>query len=687
MPTLQSLGIGSGLEIDKIITAIVDAEKVPQTSALTKKQETFDTQISELGTVKSNLADLQSKVNALKLTSNFDKFTATSGNTGVFTAATSSLAEAGSYSVEVNQVASAQILATEAFSNINDAIGTGTLTLRFGTTDYNTGTNDYNNPFVANSTSLSTKTITVDSSNNTVSSMRDYINAGDYGVSASIINDGGGYRLMLTATSGAKNSLEITVDDDDSLDTDMTGLSRLAFNVTGSTNATNMLQTQAGADAALKINGLSITRESNTVSEAITGVTVTLSKADTGVNYNLSIARDSSAIEDQITALVDSFNTFGAHINDITKYDSTTGEKGILIGDITLRTLYSQVRSTLFSAQSGITGSVRALADMGILSNEKTGQLEVDEDQLSTAITSNISGVRALFASTGTTTDSLVKYVSNNSLSKAGTYAVNVTTLATKGTFTGTSVLPVFGSIDIDADNDNFAIRINGTTSNNITLTTGNYTSGSSLAAEIQKQINADDKLKAAGTSISVSYDSTNNRFVITSPTYGSTSTIAFTSVDTNSLAELGFDAINGTTGVNVAGTINGKTASGSGQFLVSSEGDSQGIKIGILGGATGARGTVTFSRGIADQLYTLAESYTKTEGLLAGKTDSLTASSEDIDSEFEKLDYRIETLQSQLLKQFTAMDTVVNQLNSLSSFLTNALAVLPLSPQTASAG
>jgi flagellar hook-associated protein 2 len=684
MPTLQSLGIGSGLEIDTIITAIVDAEKVPKTLALTQKQETFDTKISELGTVKNNLADLQSKVNALKLTSNFDKYTATSGSTSVFTASASSLAEPGNYKVQVNQVASEQILASTSFTNINDAIGTGTLTLRFGTTDYDTGTDDYNSPFDANSTSLSTKTITINSSNNTVSSLRDYINAGDYNLSASIINDGGGYRLVLTANSGEKNSVEISVDDADSTDTDMSGLSQLAFN--GS--ATNMLQTQAGADAELKINGLDITRESNTVSEAITGVTVTLNKADVGVNYNLTIARDSSTIEDQITALVDSFNTFAAHISDITKYDSSTGETGILIGDTTLRNLYSQVRSTLFSAQAESTGSVRALADMGILSNEKTGQLEVDEDKLATAISSNIEDVRALFASTGTGTDSLVKFVSNNSLSVAGTYAVNVTTIATKGTFTGTSVLPDFtmgGSIDIDADNNNFSIRINGTTSSSITLTAGNYTSGSTLAAEIQKQINADDNLKDAGTSIAVSYESASNRFVITSPTYGSTSTIAFLSVDTNSLAELGFDAIGGTNGVNVAGTINGKAATGSGQFLVSTEGDSIGIKVGILGGATGARGSVTFTRGIADQLYTLADSYTKTDGTLANKTDSLTDSSAAIDTEFEKLDYRIETLQAQLLKQFTAMDTVVNQLNSLSSFLTNALAVLPLSPTASS--
>ncbi len=684
MPTLQSLGIGSGLEIDKIITSIVNAEKVPQTSILTKKKETIDTKISELGTVKNNLADLQSKVNALKLTSNFDKYTATSGNTSVFTASASSLAETGSYSVQVNQVANTQILASETFSNINDAIGTGTLTLRFGTTDYNTGTNNYNSAFQANSTSLSTKTITIDSSNNTVSSMRDYINAGDYNVSASIINDGGGYRLVLTANSGEKNSLEISVDDNDTTDTDMSGLSQLSFN--GS--ATNMLQTQAGADAELKINGLAITRESNTISEAISGVTLTLNKADVGTNYNLNISRDSSAIEDQITALVDSFNTFAAHITEITKYDSGTGESGVLIGDTTLRTLYSQVRSTLFSAQSGLTGSVQALADMGILSNEKTGQLEVDEDQLATAINSNIEDVRALFASTGTSTDSLIKFVSNNTLSKAGTYAVNVTTLATKGTFTGTSVLPDFtmgGSIDIDTDNNNFTIRINGTTSSSISLTAGNYTSGSTLAAEIQKQINADDNLKEAGTSIAVSYESASNRFVITSPTYGSTSSISFSSVDTNSLAELGFSATSGTTGVDVAGTINGKTATGSGQYLVSSEGDSQGVKVGILGGATGARGTVTFTRGIADQLYTLAESYTKTQGSLANKTDSLTDSSEDIDSDFEKLNYRMEILQSQLLKQFTSMDTVVAQLNSLSSFLTNALAVLPLSPKSSS--
>lgn len=682
MPTIQSLGIGSGLDVDKIIKAIVDAERVPKESLLTKKQTDIDTKLSELGTVKSNLDDLQNKINALKLTSNFDKFTATSSNTDIFTASASSLAETGNYNIQVNQVASQHTLASTAFSTTNEAIGTGTLTLRFGTTTYDSGTDTYS-PFDANSTSQSTKTITINSSNNTVSSLRDYINAGDYGMTASIVNDGSGYRLVLSAASGEKNSIEISVDDDDLTDTNTSGLSQLAFNA----SATNMSQTQVGADAKVKVNGLDIVRESNSIAEAINGVNLTLQDANIGVNYSLNISRDTSAIKDQITSMVESFNTFSAHISDITKYDSTTGESGILLGDTTLRTLYSQVRSTLFSAQSGLTGEVRSLADMGILSNQKTGQLEVDSSKLSSAINSSIEDVRALFASTGSSTDSLVQFVSNNSLTKAGSYAVNVTTLATKGNFTGTGVMPDFtmgGSVTIDADNNNFSLRVNGKNSGTITLTSGTYTSGSELAAEIQKQINLDSNLQNESLSVSVSYESASNRLVITSPTYGSSSLVAFTTVDTNTLTSLGFSATNGTTGVNVAGTINGKTAVGSGQFLVSSEGDSQGLKVSILGGATGDRGTVTFSQGVADQIHTLLEEYVKTKGVLENKTNSLSNSLDDITTDQSSLDYRMKLLETQLLKQFTAMDTVVAQLNSLSSFLTNALATLPLAPKPA---
>ncbi len=675
MPTVQSLGVGSGIDIDNIITALVDAEKVPQEKKLDSEKETIDAQISAFGTLKSKLSDIQTKANALKLTNNFDKFTATSSSQTTFTATANSLASNGSYDIKVTQTAQNHTLATTAFTSIDDAIGTGSITVKFGTTDYNSGTDTYNS-FNQNS-SLAEKTITITSSNNTLSSLKDFINAGSYGFSASIVNDGSGFRLLFNANSGIKNSMQITVTDDDSNHIDTNGLSRLAFNA----SATNLEQTQAGQDAALTINGLSVTSESNSVSEAISGVTLSLVNADAANTHKLTVARDTSAIKDQVTGLVDAYNEFNTYVNEITAYDASGVNTGVLIGDATVRNMMSQVRSILFSPVTGLSGSVQAIADLGILSDQKTGKLTVDETELSSAISSSIEDVRALFAPTGKPSDALVQYVSNTVDTNVGTYAVNITQLATKGVFNGAGVLPNFGgggSVVIDADNDTFKIRVDGSESGVITLAQATYTTGASLAQEIQTKINADSNLSTKNLSVTVNYDSTNNRFDVTSKNFGSNSSISFTSVDTNTAAEIGFSVASGTTGTDVAGTINGKTATGSGQFLSSAEGNSKGLKLSIIGGATGSRGTVTFSRGVADQTSTLIESYVKSKGSIEQKTDGLDNTLDDIQDAKDALTLSMNKLETRLIAQFTAMDTLVSQLNNTSSFLTSALAGLP---------
>ena len=799
MPTIQSLGIGSGLDIDSIVTALVDAEKVPQETKLENEQTEINTKISELGIVKSNLSDLQSKINALKSTSNFDTFTASSTDTSVLTATTSTLASAGTYSVKVDQTALGHTLATTAFSNINDTIGTGTITIAYGTTDYtgpDPGPEVYTS-FTANS-SQANDVITVDSNNNTLSSLRDYINAGDYDVSASIVNDGNGYRLLLNANTGVKNSMQITVDDDDTTDTDTSGLSVLAFN--GS--ATNAEQTQAGQDASITVNGLNITRESNSVSEVISGVTLNLQNSNTSTQ-TITIARDTSSIEEQVTDVVESYNTFKTHLNEITEYNATTGAAGALLGDATIRAIDSQIRNTLFSGVSGLTGEVRAVADLGILSAQSDGLLSVDSSELSDAINNNIEDVRALFAPTATTTDSLVQYISSSSNSVAGTYSLYVSQMATRGTFTGTTIndldiqaakdndnfvvrvdgilsstitltekvytdgdelaaevqsqinkdsnlqanylsvavtcdstnnrldiqsgvygstskvaitsvdtavanaiglsesagtdgldvagsfdatrgiitgssrLPNFsggGSIDISAanNNDNFAISVDGITSGTITLTANTYTSGDDLATEIQTQINADATLSGSGKTVTVKYDGNNNRFTIESDTFGSTSTVALTAVATSLNTDLGL-----TTGAGVTG-VDGDSAIGAGQFLVSSSGNSQGLKVGVLSGNTGDRGNVTFSRGVADQLSTLIDNYLDSDGLLDSKEESLESSLDRVAQDQANLTFRMDKFEARILAQFTAMEALVNQLNGVNSFLTSALASLP---------
>ena len=286
---ISSLGVGSGLDLSSIVSNLVNAESVPTENRLFLKEKDVTTELSAFGALKSSLSIFQDSLSNLQSSTVFNAKKVTNSDDSVFTATAENAADPGSYSIEVSAIAQAQSLATSAataFVDVNDTIGTGTLTIQFGTTS--TG------PYAfTQDTSKATQTITVSAANNntTLSGMRDYINDNDFGVQASIVNDGNGYRLLLTSEStGAKNSMNITVTSDgDGNDNDNSGLSQLAFNASAQASVT---QTVAAQDAALSINGLDITRESNTVSGAIGGLTLELLKADVGNTVKLSVAEN-----------------------------------------------------------------------------------------------------------------------------------------------------------------------------------------------------------------------------------------------------------------------------------------------------------------------------------------------------------------------------------------------------------
>ncbi|MES2664168.1 MAG: flagellar filament capping protein FliD, partial [Pseudomonadota bacterium] len=595
-----------------------------------------------------------------------------------FTATATSLAEVDNYSVQVDKVARAQSLSSSNFASVDSVIGTGTLTLSFGTTT----TGPYG--FTANAEKPA-KVITVDSNNNTLSSMRDHINNNDYGVKASILNDGSGFKLILKAEdTGAKNSVQLVVTGDaDGNNTDNTaGLSRLAFN----SAAQNITQNTAAQDAQLKIDGLDITSESNTISNAINGVTLDLLKADVGVSKSLNVSRNTDGIKEEIKGFVDSYNSLATYVSEITSYNSESGEAALLLGDSTIRNLFSQMRNALFGQVSG-TGNtdIKALADLGVLSSQRDGSLTLDETKLDAAIARSAPELNGLFSQAGTATDPDIQFVSSTSKTEPGSYAIKITQTATKGFLNTAGVLPNFGgggTVTIDANNDTFKIRIDGTASKSLNLTQGVYASGEALAVEIQARINEDTNLSAQSKTVSVAYNSTSNRFDFTSNVYGVNSAVAIMEVDTNSAAQLGFSVAAGTQGIDVAGSIDGIEAAGSGQFLVGTSGKTLGLKIGILGGAFSvggeARGTITFSRGIADKVDRLIDGFLEAKGTLDSKTTGLTASLTSIETSRANLTNSTAKLEARLLAQFSAMDAIVGRLNSVGSFLESALGGLP---------
>jgi flagellar hook-associated protein 2 len=520
-----------------------------------------------------------------------------------------------------------------------------------------------------------TSNITIDNTNNTLEGLAAAINEqASSTVTASVVDTGSGYKLALTSNeTGLENTIEVVVTDTgDGFGADEFGLSRLSY----TTGGVQMLEPQAATDAAFNFNGVPITRSSNSVDDLISGVTLSLNSTNVGVPSSLIIKNDTSAVVDKVVEFVEKFNALQTLINDNSKFDpSGASDNGILLGDSTTRTIMNQVRRVLGASVEGLSGSsVRSLAEVGISTDFQTGLMTLNESTLKTKLEASPSDVSALFSDQGRTTDGQVSFETASLNTKPGTYAIDVTVAASRGELSGNVSLGA--STTIDANNDTFTIKIDDTTSTEITLQAGSY-SQEQLAAEIQSKINEDTNLVAAGKVVTVTLDGS-NQLVINSNIYGASSKVEVTAVDTNTLAQLGLNVGLGTDGVDIEGTINGVAAVGSGQTLSAATGDdSAGIRLTIAGSATGSRGTVTYIEGVAEQMVDLITKFISVDGSISVKNDRLTKELALIDEDRAKLNERIETLTARLARQFTAADIIISQLNSTQDFVSQQLAAL----------
>jgi len=385
MAGISVSGVGSGLDINGLVSQLVTAERAPATNRLNRREASLQAELSAVGTFKGALSELQSAVKGLTDPAKFEAMKATAGDGDLFTATAASAAQAGSYRLEVTQLAEAQKLATpasSAFTSATAVFGSGTITFRFGSYD--------GGGFTPNADKIP-QTVTVDPANNTLQGVRDAINKANVGVTANIVNDGHGYRLTLSAKdTGAKNALEITVNDSDGNNTDSAGLSLLAYD--GSTK--HLEQTKAAQDAKAVVDGLTVTSTSNTLSEAIEGVTLTLKSAKPGTTTELTVARDTAAVTGAVNAFVGAYNKFANTTAALTAYNPQTKEKGPLLGDAGVRSATSQLRHALGEPVTG--NPLRSLSDVGI-SIQRDGTLKLDSGALQKALEKDPKAVAALF--------------------------------------------------------------------------------------------------------------------------------------------------------------------------------------------------------------------------------------------------------------------------------------------------
>lgn len=679
---ISSPGIGSGLDINNLVTQLLALERRPL-ALLDRSEAALQAQLSAYGSLKGAVSALQSSMDGLASLAKYQAMTAKAGDATILAAAAAATAAAGSHSIEVKELASAHRLASGNFADISGAVGTGTISIRKGTYSGGVFTPNPDQP---------EKSIAINSGNNSLAGIRDAINNAGMGVTASIVNVGGNYKLVIASEdTGAANSLKIAVTDSgDGNNLDDSGLSKIAYDPAGSAGSgKNMSETIAAANALLKVDGIdNISKSGNTVSDVLEGITLQLlKKSDSGVATTLTVARDTNGIKIAAREFVKAYNQFADTANRLTAYNKEAKQGSVLQGDVSTLMLSARIRNVINSSHRVPGGSLSSLSDIGI-SFQRDGTLALDETRLQAAIDSKPGEIGGLFANTGKASDSLIKYSAANAATAPGDYAVNITQAATRGALTGAGTAALAdtlapGTFDtpfvIDSNNNNLVIKVNGSQSGTIALTTGSYATAAALTAEIQSRINADAALQAAGAGVTVSFESGADQLALTSSAYGSASTIELVSVDASTVATLGFSAGAGTAGLDVAGSIADHVATGVGKLLTGAAGNpAAGLVIEILGGAAGNRGIVSFARGYATQLEDLAKELLAETGPIAARTTGIDASIDALTERRADFEVRLVEIEKRLRKQYANLDTLMGRLTTTSNFLTQQLSVLP---------
>lgn len=653
---LASPGIGSGLDVNSIVSQLMAVESRPLTT-LASKEAKQQAQLSAFGSLKGSLSSFQSSVNALADPAKFSAITANLTDTSLATVSGSSKAAAGNYSVEIQSLAQSQKIKSGNFVDTATTVGTGTLTIQYGA--YDGGTFTLNPDKAAES-------ITIATDQSSLAGVRDAINDANGGISASIVNDGSGDRLVISSSdTGLSNALKITVIDDDLNNTDNAGLSQLAFDVsTGGT--ANLTETVVASDATLIIDGITVNKSSNTVSNAIEGVTLNLLKADIGNPTTLTIARDTAGVQASIQSFVSAFNDLDNTIKDLSKYDAESQRASVLTGDSTLRSIQSQLRSVFNTPLSTAGGGLSTLSEIGLIF-QADGTLSLNSSKLSDVINDTTKDISTLFTSIGKPSDSLVSFVSASSETQNGSYSLNISQLATQGQAVGntTAELTINAAV-----NDTLDLTVDGV-STMITLAAGTYTANS-IAAEIQSKINGSAAISTAGIDVSVTQSA--GVLNIASERYGSESAVTITG-GTGKFDLFGTPLETG--GVDVAGTIGGVTATGSGQTLTGA-GSNSDLVLNITGGATGTRGSINFAHGFAFKLEKLVDSMLENDSLIDSRIEGINATIKDIGSQRDSFSQRLEGVERRIRAQFSALDTMISSMTQTSNFLQQQLSNLP---------
>lgn len=365
MATISSTGIGSGLDIDSLVSKLVAAERSAGQTRIDTKKGKLTEQFSAMAQLMGGMSAFQGSLNSLVSAGSFTSRKVSVSDEAAFTAKAGPTAAAGSYDVQVERLAKASQLGSDATASASTPVGTGTLTIAVGDSSFS---------------------IEVGEGGNSLANIRDAINrsASNKGVQASLLTDVEGTHLVLTSVkTGEDYALTVT-----------------ASGGNGGLEQFETMEVRSEAqDAVLFVSGYEIHSASNTVSNAIEGVTLTL-KAPTEEDSTilLNVDRDDAAIQDAAKKFVDAYNSLAGTMKSLSRYDAATEAAGALLGDAMLRNIDSQVRKLISSPVAGVNGNYNTLASLG-LTTQADGKLKLDSVRFNAALAANPGAVSDIFTS------------------------------------------------------------------------------------------------------------------------------------------------------------------------------------------------------------------------------------------------------------------------------------------------
>jgi flagellar hook-associated protein 2 len=625
-------GITTNFDFKTIISAILNADRVPIT-LLTAKQQLLDAKKSAFTDLSTRLSSLRGILTSLADPAALSGRTATSGDATVFTATAASSADVANHLIQVKTLAKADAVRSDALSDRSDpAVTDGRITIKSG------------------GKALITLDVSASTGNNSLNAVRDQINAANAGVSASIVNDGTGDLLVVRASAtGTANALSIT---------DTTNL--------GLTKPGNVIET--AADASLVVDGIPVTSSSNTVSTAISGVTLNLLAGKPGTTLSLSVSPDTAAVKGKISDFVDAYNSVALKINEQFFADKTTGQAGPLAGDSLVRSIQSTLQTTISAGVGGLSSSgITTLGALGLKLNGETGLLDIDDAKLTAALTDHYDEVSRLFSPSGSSSDASVSYGGVSAATKAGTYAIAVTTAAERATLAGSAVVRAGGL----AADESLTVKLGSATAT-VALSAGD------TADQAVSKLNTG--LASAGVDVRAINDG--GRIRLNSIGYGSATKISVVSnvADAGDGSSTGFGTtLANDSGVDIAGKINGVAATGNGTVLTGAAGDaSEGLSISIatdaagIAGKGGSFGTITVSRGVADSLSSALKGIVDpTGGLIQNVVTGYDTQTRGITDQIADINRRLTDREALLVAQFSAAESAINSLAQQQTSLT----------------